>query len=174
MSLRLYRFTTKVLLPRVKVAEVTASKCSRALFFAGYLVARKCTCVRIKPVFGPTWIALTGYSLCGEFYEISTSSLDSLSLFLDLEAVFGSVDHAVFRHSLLMKDVAEKFTVLVQILYADNQNGIRDYDDLSSGFTMRSGVRHGCCLPLFLLHVLIEMIMETALSLCEVSGICTG
>ncbi|CAH8586289.1 unnamed protein product [Schistosoma curassoni] len=83
-----------------------------------------------------------------------------MMVFLDLKAVFDSVDLGVLWQCLSLKDVSQKYISLVRTLYSNTASRVRAYGELSSDFATASGVRQGCPLPPFLFDFIIDLLME--------------
>lgn len=77
------------------------------------------------------------------------------SMFLNLTSVLESVDRTVLWSYLSLSDTPR--ISFISHLYADCQTGHRSYDDLSSEFTLRSGIHQGCHFALFVFDLSVRI-----------------
>lgn len=142
------------------------------------LLLRRLTCSREKQIrenqagFRPGRGCIDQIFTLRQILELRhTYRRPTITVFLDLKAAFDSVDRDVLWRCLSLKGVPQKFITLLQSLYSNSCSRVRAYGELSSEFTTLSGVRQGCPISPFLFNFVIDLLMETALSGCENSGI---
>ena len=95
----------------------------------------------------------------------------TLVVFLDLKAAFDSVDRTCLWHCLSLKGVPQIFINLLKSLYSETRARVRVYGELSPEFTTESGVRQGCPLSPFLFNFVMDILLETALTSSDHSGV---
>ena len=76
----------------------------------------------------------------------------TISVFLDFEGAFDSVDRQVLFNILVQKGVPIKFVNIIQSMYSQTYGRVRAYGKLSKIFPTKSGVRQGCPLSPFLFN----------------------
>ena len=87
----------------------------------------------------------------------------TIVVFLDIRAAFDSLDRTALWNCLLERGVPEKFVNILKALYRDTSGRVRAYNQLSSLFPTKSGVRQDCPTSPFLFNFAIDDILESAL-----------
>ena len=81
--------------------------------------------------------------------------------FIDFEKAFDSVDREMLWKLLRHYGVPEKIISLIQCTYQDMSCRIAHAGQVSDSLEVKTGVRQGCLLSLFLFLLVIDWIMKT-------------
>ncbi|CAH8590969.1 unnamed protein product [Dicrocoelium dendriticum] len=87
----------------------------------------------------------------------------TIAVFIDICAVFDSVDRTALWHCLLRNGVPETFVSILRAVYSLTSDRVRAYGKLSPTFVVYSGVRQGCPISPFLFNFAIEDVLKNPL-----------